>query len=121
MNNNNNEELIKRLSFENFIWVIYLVIAISNIYGDELIKKSIIDRDSGASNKARNIFLIILIVTLLINIYFLIRNYSDLADDPENESLRVRFLGSCLLLLATLCFLYSQVETQNETESVSNV
>ena len=91
MNNNNNEELIKRLSFENFIWVIYLVIAISNIYGDELIKKSIIERDSGASNKARNIFLIILIVTLLINIYFLIRNYSDLADDPENESLRVRF------------------------------
>lgn len=121
MNNNNNEELIKRLSFENWIWGIYLVIAIANIYGDELIKKAIREEDQKASEKARNIFLVILIATLLINTYFLIRNYSDLQKDPENKSLQIRFTGSILLLLATFCFIYSQIATQEPTESVSNV
>ncbi len=119
--NNNNEELIKRLSFENWIWGIYLVIAIANIYGDELIKKSIREKDREASEKARNIFIIILGTTLLINIYFLIRNYSDYKENPEDESLKVRLIGSILLLLATLCFIYSQVLNQEPTESVSNV
>ncbi len=121
MNSNNNEELIKRLSFENFIWVVYLVIAIFNIYGDELIKKSIREEDYEASEMAKNIFLIILGVTFLINLYFLSRNYSDLSKDPENESLQIRFVGSCLLLLATSCFIYSQTLTEKETESISTV
>jgi len=121
MNSTNTEELIKRLSFENLIWAVYLLIAIANIYGDELIKKAILTEDEEASTKARNIFLIILGVTLLINIYFLIRNYSDLKNDPDNESLQVRFLGSILLLMATLCFLYSQTMNKEPEESVSNV
>lgn len=121
MNSNNTEEIIKRLSFENWIWGIYLLIAIANIYGDELIKKSIREQDKEANELARTIFLVILGVTFLINLYFLIRNYSDLKNDPDNESLQIRFLGSILLLMATLCFIYSQTKTQEETESVSNV
>ena len=97
------------------------MIAIANIYGDELIKKSIREKDREASEKARNIFIIILGTTLLINIYFLIRNYSDYKENPEDESLKVRLIGSILLLLATLCFIYSQVLNQEPTESVSNV
>ena len=38
-----NNDKIKELTFENYIWVIYIVVAIVNIYGDELIKKSIIE------------------------------------------------------------------------------
>ncbi len=121
MNSNNTENLIRRLTFENYIWGIYLVVALFNIYGDELIKKSIRENDRNANRKARTIFLAILIVTLLINIYFLIRNYSDLKQDFNNESLRIRFLGSIFLLLATLSFLYSQLKTEQEEESVSNI
>lgn len=119
--NNNNEELIKRLSFENWIWGIYLIIALANIYGDELIKKAIREKDVEANEKARDIFLVILIITLLINLYFFIRNYSDFKNNPEDESLQIRLIGSGLLLLATLCFLYSQILTKEETESVSNI
>lgn len=118
---NQTEELIKRLTFENWIWGVYLLIAIANIYGDELIKKGIREKDSEANEKARNIFVIILGVTFLINTYFLIRNYSDMKNSPEDESLKVRFFGSILLLSATICFIYSQMMNQEPTESVSNV
>lgn len=121
MNDTNNEQLIRRLSFENLIWGVYLLIAIANIYGDELIKKSIRQQDTEASSRARDIFLIILIITLLINIYFFIRNYSDLKNDCDNESLQIRFIGSGLLLLATLCFIYSQTLNPQPDESVSNI
>ena len=39
---NNNGEKIKELTLENYIWGIYIIIAFVNIYGDELIKKSIV-------------------------------------------------------------------------------
>lgn len=120
MNNQDTELLIKRLSFENILWGIYLIIAIFNIYGDELIKKSIRENIEEANQAARKIFLYILIVTLLINIYFIMRNYYDYQKDPNNST-KIRLIGSCLLIGATLCFLYSQLATQQETESVSNV
>lgn len=121
MNTTNNENLIRRLSFENLIWVVYLLIAIANIYGDELIKKAIRENDSESSTRARNIFVIILVITLFINSYFFLRNYSDLKKDPNNESLQIRFIGSGLILLATLCFIYSQTLNATPTESVSNI
>ena len=37
------EVVIKRLRFENYIWIVYLVIALGNIWADELIVKSIED------------------------------------------------------------------------------
>ena len=37
----NSEQIVKRLSFENIIWVIFIIVSIIDIYGDELLKKSI--------------------------------------------------------------------------------
>ena len=53
----NNENIIKRLSFENVIWAIYIVIALFNIYGDELIKESITLNDKEKDKEAKDIFL----------------------------------------------------------------
>lgn len=120
-NNENSEQLIRQLSFDNLIWGVYLLIAIANIYGDELIKLAIRTNDREPSNRAQKIFLTILVITLIINIYFFTRNYRDLKNDCDNESLQIRFVGSGLLILATLCFIYSQTKNKTPTESVSNV
>lgn len=65
-----NNDKIKELTFENYIWVIYIVVAIVNIYGDELIKKSIIEKDFQANKEAMKIFKSILIINIIIYFTF---------------------------------------------------
>ena len=36
--NNDVEEMVKRLSFENLIWIGFIITSALNIYGDEMIK-----------------------------------------------------------------------------------
>ncbi len=115
------EELIKRLSFENFIWAIYIVIAVFNIYGDELIKKSIRNNDQEADKTAKKIFLVIFLITALIYLYFLLRNYNDLKKHFMDEEYYVRFVGSVLTFSGILCFLYFQIAISREADTVSSI
>lgn len=111
---------IKRLNFENIIWVIFIIISALDIYGDELIKKNIIYNDKSSETKATNIFLILTVVSLLIYLYFLKRNYNDF-NKYKNKDYEIRFIGSIFILIGTLCFLYFQIDTRNQNDSLSNV
>lgn len=117
----NEEELIKRLSFENWIWVIYIAIAAFSIYGDELIKKSIRENDKKKDKTAKTIFTDILIITVVIYLYFLDRNYKDLERHPNEKIYKTRFLGSVLTLIGVFCFLYFQLNVEREEDSLSNI
>lgn len=114
------EKEIKRLNFENFIWIIFIVLSILDIYGDELIKKYLIQNDKKADIEAKKIFFFILIVTILIYIYFIIRNYNDYKKHDSSEYF-VRLFGSILVLSGSICFLYFQIKTGAVTESLSNI
>lgn len=115
------EKLIKRLSFENLIWIVYIGVAIFNIYGDELIKKSIRSKNKEDDKKAKNVFLVVLVVTLLIYFYFFIRNYDDLKKNADKKEYQIRFLGSILILAGIMCFLYFQLTTVTEEDSLSDI
>lgn len=118
---NNNGEKIKELTLENYIWGVYIVIAFVNIYGDELIKKAIVQKDEEANKKAMKIFRVIIIINIIIYIYFLKRNYNDLKKNNYDEKYIIRFLGSVLVLMGTLCFFYFQNKITSETDSLSNI
>lgn len=118
---NNQTKTIQRLSFENWIWVVYIGIAVFSIYGDELIKKSLLEGDKQANERANKIFGAILILTLIIYLYFLARNYSDYKEHPDEEEYAIRLLGSILVFLGTLCFLYFQQKTTEVDDSLSNI
>ena len=118
---NNNGEKIKGLTLENYIWGIYIIIAFVNIYGDELIKKSIVQKDAEANKKAMKIFRIIIIINIIIYIYFLKRNYKDLEKHNYDEAYAVRVLGSVLVLDGTLCFFYFQSKITVDADSLSNI
>ena len=107
------ENKIKRLSFENFIWIVFIVISALDIYGDELIKKGLKENDKSYQIKADKLFLFLTFVSLIIYIYFLARNYSDY-QKHKNKSYEVRFLGSILVLVANICFIYFQLTTRTE-------
>lgn len=118
---NDKAKLIKRLNFENWIWVIYIVIGLFSIYGDELIKKSVLYGDRESEQLATNIFSIILVVTLIIYLYFLVRNYSDLERHRNNDAYQIRFLGSLFIFIGILFFLYFQLKTSNDNGMPSRI
>ena len=48
--------MVKRLNFENLIWVAFMIVSALDIYGDELLKKNIMYNDKNAQKKATNLF-----------------------------------------------------------------
>ena len=117
---NNLDNTINRLNFENLIWVCFIIISILDIYGDELIKKSLTSNDTNCRKKANKLFLGINLFSILIYIYFLMRNYND-CKKYNNDSYQVRLIGSILILTGTICFLYFQLTTTYQNDSPSNV
>ena len=69
MNNNGFNDLA-RLNFEDFIWSIFIIIALLNICGDYCEKEYIKKHDYSFKNRASNIFSITVIITFFIYIYF---------------------------------------------------
>lgn len=118
---NEQEEIINRLTFENYIWAVYIVIAISSIIGDELIKKSITEHDQKKDRLAKDIFTIGLIITILIYLYFLSRNYHDYQSHKSEKAYEMRYLGSILMISGILCFLYFQLKTSYSSDTVSSI
>lgn len=118
--NNDIQNTIRRLNFENFIWFLFIIISILDIYGDELIKKNLRYNDKKANEKANKLFLSIIFISVLIYIYFFIRNYSDYKKyhDKNHE---IRLIGSILILSGTICLLYFQYKNVNPTDSPSNL
>ncbi len=65
---NEEYETIERLNFENWIWVIFIIISVADIYGDELIKKNILNGQTEAAEEANSIFFMIILVSRLFYI-----------------------------------------------------
>lgn len=116
----NDDELIKRLNFENIIWLTFIVVSALDIYGDELIKKSVRENDTNSQRKSENLFLFVSLISILVYIYFLYRNYSDYKK-YENKLYGIRLLASCLILVGTLLLFYFQINVNNNSDLPSNV
>lgn len=117
---NEQESVVKRLNFENLIWLAFIIVAMADIYGDEQLKKDILTHEAQAREKANNAFLIAILASILIYIYFLSRNYYDYRK-YQTKSYEIRLLGSVLLLAGSLCLLYFQLTTTIKIDSASNV
>lgn len=115
-------EVVRRLRFENYIWIIYLIIALGNIWADELIIKSLQEKKTEYDKLAKIIFLVSLIVTLIIYLYFLNRNYNDFKMHTKNKDIyEIRFIGSIFIFVGTICLLYFVIKMPVVEESISNI
>lgn len=112
------ESTIKRLRFEDLIWISFIVISILDIYGDSLIRKSLLNKDKQSNKKANHLFLGIVSFSILIYIYFFARNYYDY-QKYKTKSYEVRLIGSSLILIGTLCLFYFQLTNTLEVDSTS--
>ena len=117
---NNDKDLIKRLNFENFIWITFIIVAILDIYGVELIKKSIQNNNAVFKEKADNLFLFVGLISLIIYIYFLYRNYTDYKK-YYTKDYSIRLFGSIFVFVGTLCLFYFQLSTIDFDDLPSNI
>lgn len=110
---------IKRLEFEDFLWVVFAIISIINIYGDYNEKEYLKTNNKTFENKSNKIFEFTLTIALLIYIYFFSRNYNAYKESTiEKRNLyTIKLLGSSLLIAGVLCLLYFQ---KNQTSFIGS-
>ncbi len=103
---------LKRLDFEDFLWVIFIIIALLNIYGDYNDKEFLKTHRSQFKKNANLIFEITLIITFLIYIYFFMRNYYfyQKATPEEKQLYLIKVLGSTFLLAGVILLIYFQTK-----------
>ena len=105
---------IKRLDFENIVNVIFIIVSIINIYGNENQKKYLIYDNIKYEDDANNLYVFGLILLFLIYVYFFNRNYVmyNNKDNPTNTDL-IKVIGSFLFIVGVICLLYFQLNNQD--------
>lgn len=112
--NNFKDREIKRLNFEDLLWVIFIGLAILNIVSNDNQKKYVISNDQYYEDRANSISIFVLIVLLFVYIYFFVRNYnmySNKINATDTDFIKV--IGSIFFILGTLCLLYFQVNSED--------
>ena len=103
---------LKRLKFEDFLWIIFAMLCIMNVYGDYNDEEYLITNDKKFKEKSNYIFEITLIVTFFIYLYFLSRNYKfyQKSSPQDKELYSIKLLGSSFLLAGIVCLIYFQIK-----------
>ena len=105
---------IKRLNFEDFIWILFAILSILNIIGNQNEKDYLKTNNKIFKNKANKIFEFTIISTFFIYIYFFIRNFKSYKESSPNEKrlFSTKLLGTSFLIAGIICLLYFQ-ENEN--------
>lgn len=110
----NKEKEIRRLNFEDILWIIFILLSILNITSNDYQKKYVISNHQQYEDNANKISIFVLTVLVFIYLYFFIRNnnmYNN-KDNPTKEDF-VKLLGSLFFIIGALCLLYFQINSEN--------
>ena len=118
-------EKLKELKIEDFIWVIYIAIIFLSWMANYLEKKYFLNKDLFARDNYRKIMAIIFVTLIVVYFYFFISSLKDLmnlksSDDNEKRFLTfLSFIGSLLVLISGIIFLYIIIKELSESISES--
>lgn len=116
---NNIEEKLKEIDTENFIWVIYIGIIILSYYSNYLEKNYFLYHDMNSKEKYRQIIIFIFSVLIIVYFYFLnsslddVRNINPNDSREKNNLIILSFIGSLLIFISGLIFLYIAFKDEN--------
>lgn len=111
------QEEIKNLDFENFLWVVVIFLAIANILGDTFNQEYIKTKNWNFQASSKKIFIFTVSVTILIYIYYMDRNIINLqkVNGKNKGAYLVRLIGTILILIGAFCLLYFQTSVPTST------
>lgn len=109
------EEDLKRLNFENQLWLIFSLLCLLNISGDNEEIDYLKTNNINSKNKSDQIFKFTLIVTLLIYIYFFNRNvkFYNKAHNNQKQLYKIKVFGSLFLIIGIILLIYFQNNQNN--------
>lgn len=119
MNVNELNKKLKELKVEEIVWVIYIGIIILSFYSNNLERKYFINNDVDSRRKYTNIMIIIFTILLIVYMYFAKTSLDDVRelnkdDSDEKKNLTyLSFLGSLLILIGGVIFLYIAIKNEN--------
>ena len=104
---------IKGINIDQKVWIIFIILAITNIYGDSLEKKEL-ESNNYHSLKAKKIFILTASIFIIIYIYFAITNYKELEKHQDNYEeynlYKIRLTGNILIILGSLFLIYFRIK-----------
>ncbi len=120
-------ERLKQIKIENIVWLIYIILIAICLYGNKLEKQFILFQDNYSKNKYRKVNILIFTIATIIYLYFFIDNYKGvqnlkITDSKLKKDLnKLSLLGSSLILISGLIFLYIAItDTNVEVEIAFN-
>ena len=124
---NEKEEILKKIKTENYVWIIYFILIFLCLCGNTFEKNYVLYNDQKSKETYRKITIFIFAVALIIYLYFFFDNYKDVKNLKPTDSKRKKdlnelsLLGSTLILIAGLIFIYiAIVDTELDVELAFN-
>lgn len=119
MSNEKLNERLKTIKTEDFIWIIYIGIILASWYSNALERKYLLTNDKNSKERYRTIMLIIFSILVICYLYFLNDSYKDLKDITESTPNKIKeltylsFIGSLLVAISGVIFLYIIIQDQD--------
>ena len=119
MNNSELNEKVKELRSEEIIWIIYIGIIALSFYSNKLERDYFINNNVKSKEKYTNVMVFIFLVLLIVYMYFAKTSLDDVKnlnynDSNEKKNLTyLSFMGSFLILISGVIFLYIAIQDEN--------
>lgn len=116
-----NDEIIARLKeikIEDYIWIVYLGIIFLSYYSNSLERDYFLNKNEDSKERYRIIMIIIFSILVIVYYYFLKESLDDLMNiykynDKKKEKVILSFLGSLLIFISGIIFLYLAIKDDN--------
>lgn len=119
MLNSEVEEKLRQIKIENYIWIIYIIIIGISYYSNYLEKDYFVNNSIESKEKYRETLIVIFSILLIIYLYFTVDAYKSVQSLKENDSkekkdlVTLSFIGSLLILISGIIFLYVAYKDYN--------
>ena len=101
---------LKRLNFEDYVWIVFIFLCFLNICGNQLEKIFLRTNNSSFRRKSNNFYILALVIVFFIYSYFITRNLYQFhkANHQDKALYSIKVLGSILVLIGIVLLLYFQ-------------
>jgi len=108
---------LREVTINEWIWIVFVILSLANIYGDEL-EKSSLQEELTHNNTARKIFLTTASVALIIYFYFAIHSYNKLKilreQNKDTKLQEINLLGNSLVFIGACILIYFNIQNRKE-------